>query len=369
MYVASPITDDTAAVIPEGVLVFGRRLSGELLASFLASPYTSVSFIPASSPELAIIPINAVKNGKNLVFYSVITDAEGKSIGAWKMSMDRNLPKDVHFKLAIISVFIFMINGLLCGIIMLILRKTAFLPFRVMKECLDKFSQTGMDPGVLALGDNDELSEVASHINQLIARVGSQSAELDKLAGTDGLTGLANRKRMEEYLDVETRRICRKRYENFTGESEARQGKLAFMLIDLDFFKRYNEIYGHGHGDASLKKVADAISACVQRPSDLVCRFESSSFAIVLPDTDEDGAAGLAERIAEAIKGLCIPNAGSMIAVSLTASFGLAAASIDEHFENTRIIDLAARALSAAKKAGRNRIVPASLMGKISGEL
>ncbi len=366
MYVSSPITDNMATVIPEGVLVFGRWLSPELLAAFLASPYTSLSFVPVSSPLPSIIPLSAVSRGPNLIFYSVVTDAEGKSIGAWKLSMDRLIPKDLHFKLISISIMILAINGLLFAITVFMLRKAAFSPISAMKEHLDRFSLSGAVQGALALGGDDELAKVASHINQLLARVSSQATELDKLGGTDGLTGLANRKRMEEYMDVEARRICRKRYESLAGEHNGRQSMLAFMVIDLDYFKRYNELYGHGHGDASLKKVAEAVCESVQRPSDLVCRFDGSCFAIVLPDTDEDGAVGLAQRIAEAVKSLCIPNAASMVAVSLTASIGVAAASIDEHFETSRIVDLAIRASVAAKKAGRNRIVPASLMGKLS---
>ncbi len=366
MYVSSPITDDLGTVAPEGVLIFGRRLSAELLSTFLASPYATVMFVPHSSPELSIVPLNAVKQGNKLVFYSVVTDVEGNSLGAWKLSMDRRLPRELIGQFLFLVILIVAINSLAFAGTLFILRNTAFKPIRIMKDHFDKFSLTGNTPEPLTLGDGDDLSEVAAHINQLLVRVDMQAVELGRLAGTDGLTGLANRKRMEEYLEVEARRICRSRYESFANPIEPKHGQLAFMVIDLDYFKRYNEIYGHGHGDACLKKVADAIRTSVQRPSDLVCRFEGACFAIVLPDTDEDGAVGLSERVALAIKNLFIPHAASMVGVSLTASIGIAAASIDDRFETSRIVDLALRALSAAKKNGRNRIVPASLMGKLN---
>jgi diguanylate cyclase (GGDEF)-like protein len=166
---------------------------------------------------------------------------------------------------------------------------------------------------------------------------------------TDGLTGLANRRRFDQDLRVECER--------------ARRGheSLAQLLIDVDHFKRYNDRYGHVAGDACLRAVAGAIRDCIRRPADLAARYGGEEFAVLLPQTDAAGAEAMAARIVEAVAALALPHEDSPLGGIVTVSVGWAAArpDLDARIVQTRgeaLTESADRLLYAAKAAGRGRV-------------
>jgi diguanylate cyclase (GGDEF)-like protein len=135
--------------------------------------------------------------------------------------------------------------------------------------------------------------------------------ELHRLANLDGLTEVANRRRFDEYLQQEWRRSARG------------QQYLSLILCDIDYFKRYNDHYGHQAGDVCLKRVAQAIHNTVRRPGDMVARYGGEEFAIILPNTGPEGALRVAELIRAHIKQLQIPHSESLVTPYVTLSLGI----------------------------------------------
>ncbi|HET7888671.1 MAG TPA: PAS domain S-box protein [Bradyrhizobium sp.] len=165
---------------------------------------------------------------------------------------------------------------------------------------------------------------------------------LRALAGQDSLTGLANRRAFDEALAREHLR------------SRRDKTALGLIMIDVDHFQRFNDLYGHLAGDDCLRCVGAAIGAALLRPGDLAARYGGEEFAVLLPDTDEAGAAVTAERIREAIFGLNIRHAGNSNGV-VTISSGVASLNCSD-IEADRLIAAADQALYRAKDFGRNAV-------------
>jgi diguanylate cyclase (GGDEF)-like protein len=172
-------------------------------------------------------------------------------------------------------------------------------------------------------------------------RATSKRALLE-LALTDALTGLANRRAFDETLAVEWRRAAR------AGAT------LGLLMIDIDYFKRFNDTYGHVAGDACLSTIARAIAACVKRPGDLGARYGGEEFAIVLCDTDAAGAMDVAKAVCDAVRALELPNRASSLGY-VTVSAGAAALSPVAGGDPQQIVAAADERLYAAKSGGRNR--------------
>jgi diguanylate cyclase (GGDEF)-like protein len=175
-------------------------------------------------------------------------------------------------------------------------------------------------------------------------------AALVRLAATDPLTGLSNRRVLDTRLDEEWRRARR------SGRS------LSALFIDIDHFKQFNDVYGHASGDEALTAVAECISATVRRPVDLVARYGGEEFAVLLPDTTAQGALNLAEQIRRKVQSLrVVHSAGDAIAV--TVSIGCATCTPAEGAKALDLLAAADRQLYAAKAAGRNRVKSAIWAG------
>ena len=186
------------------------------------------------------------------------------------------------------------------------------------------------------------------------ASIQEANAQLQKLATTDGLTQLLNRRRMDECLDVEWRRLTRE------------QLPLAFIICDVDFFKKFNDRYGHQAGDECLKAVAGAIRSQVRRPADLAARYGGEEFGVVLPDTTLKGAMSVACAIRENVESLRIDHAGSTISPWVSLSIGVAAVIPGKDATVAQLVKFADRALYEAKNTGRNRAVAAKSMAVAS---
>lgn len=172
------------------------------------------------------------------------------------------------------------------------------------------------------------------------------NAELNRLATVDGLTEIANRRSFDQALDLEWQRARRQ------------QKHLSLILCDIDYFKPYNDNYGHLAGDDCLRQVAQILSTVVKRPGDLVARYGGEEFVLLLPDTTLDGAVEIIEKIQAAIAQCPLPHDYSEVSSNLTLSFGLVChcPAVKEHSPR-ELIHRADLALYAAKAQGRNRYV------------
>ena len=170
----------------------------------------------------------------------------------------------------------------------------------------------------------------------------AMQAELARLSLTDALTGLPNRRRFEEAFEA-------------TRDGARHTGRpLSLLVVDADHFKRYNDRYGHAVGDEVLKGLARSLSAAVHRPDDLVARVGGEEFAILLPDTDGDGAMRIAGKVHEAVARLAVPSAGIGVG-AVTVSIGLATDHGSARERSEGLYQAADAALYEAKSGGRNR--------------
>lgn len=184
-------------------------------------------------------------------------------------------------------------------------------------------------------------------------RVKRMSDQLRTMANLDPLTGIANRRRWDEAVELEWRRARR------SGRA------LSVGVVDVDHFKTYNDHYGHALGDVCLRTVANALTGACLRPADLVARFGGEEFALLLPETGAEGAEHIARRVLSVIDDLEIPHAASPTARVLTVSMGVAtytpagappraASSLES--ASAVVAEAADRALYSAKRTGRARV-------------
>ena len=167
---------------------------------------------------------------------------------------------------------------------------------------------------------------------------------LRRLSDVDGLTGLNNRRYLDRYLEQEWRRAVRERRD------------FSILMVDVDNFKIYNDIYGHLAGDEALKTVAGQIQRCAQRPADVAARFGGEEFSLILPATSIEGAKRVADQICASIHELGIPNRGTAIG-RVTVSVGGATCSLSYVDSYEALLEAADLALYEAKRAGKNQAI------------
>lgn len=186
-----------------------------------------------------------------------------------------------------------------------------------------------------------ELMHQLAAINQQLAHT---NRELQRLALLDNLTRLANRHYFEDILRREWKRLARQ------------QEPLGVIFCDIDFFKQYNDIYGHLAGDSCLKDVAQVLQLGAMRPADIVARYGGEEFVILLPETDASGTHCVAARIQAQLATAAIPHAGSQVSDIITMSLGATCTIPQLSIDPKQFLDIADQALYTAKSRGRNQI-------------
>lgn len=202
----------------------------------------------------------------------------------------------------------------------------------------------GRRVGIIGISlDITERKQSDRLIQELIQRLEKEKAHAQLNALTDGLTGILNRRYFDETLKKEFSRA--KRFGN----------SLTLIMMDIDNFKNFNDRYGHVSGDDCLRQVATALKIIIGRAPDFVARYGGEEFAVVLPDTDLEGAVIVAERLRKAVMALGIPHDKSDAAAQVTISLGIATVFPETVKSPEGIIELADKALYRAKHNGRNR--------------
>ncbi len=166
--------------------------------------------------------------------------------------------------------------------------------------------------------------------------------DLDKISNTDELTKIGNRRSFNSVFVTEWQRAIRNKK------------SIALMIIDIDFFKLFNDTYGHIEGDKCLTIVAQSLRSCMKRPADSIWRYGGEEFAIILPDTDN--AYNLAEICRKAIENLQIPHSSSAVSKVVTISIGICICTPDQETNSISFIINVDKALYRAKNSGRNRV-------------
>ncbi len=187
------------------------------------------------------------------------------------------------------------------------------------------------------------LVSLLHEVTLLHARVAAANAVLSNLVHIDGLTGLNNRRRFDDLIEQEWRRAQRE------------QQPVSLLMIDVDFFKKYNDRYGHIQGDDCLRRISGMLGSAVSRPGDAAARYGGEEFAILLPATDADGAIRVADRVRSRVHALGIPHAESPLGF-VTLSMGLATAVPGNNTSMDEMLADADRALYRAKLSGRDQV-------------
>jgi diguanylate cyclase (GGDEF)-like protein len=187
---------------------------------------------------------------------------------------------------------------------------------------------------------NRELREIRRQLEQ-------RNKDLERLSALDTLTQIANRRRFDGVLRQEWKRAARD------------ESPLSLVFCDIDYFKLFNDTYGHQAGDECLVRVAQTMDETLNRPADLAARYGGEEFVALLVDTEAEGARTLAERIRTRIEALRVAHQASDVGPFLTVSLGVATLVPRPGVRPEDLVDLADRALYAAKQSGRNRVATA----------
>ncbi|MCC6346436.1 MAG: response regulator [Nitrospirales bacterium] len=192
--------------------------------------------------------------------------------------------------------------------------------------------------------ETDRRKERERELLDLTSQFEEANRTLERIASTDSLTGISNRRHFDRVFPDEWRRAGRERE------------PLSVIMIDIDFFKAYNDTYGHQAGDECLRKVAAALRASLRRPGDLVARYGGEEFVAVLPGDDQKGAVRVAGGMQENVAALRIPHEQSSVSGWVSISLGAATVVPDRTLAPEDLLERADRAVYAAKQNGRNRI-------------
>jgi diguanylate cyclase (GGDEF)-like protein len=255
--------------------------------------------------------------------------------------------------LSIVCIVVVMVTGMI-----IVLHRQVFNPLRALVDHMRAVRSLDAFWDRLRFRSHDELGFLAVSFNRLLHHIQlntnaltKANEELEKIARTDRLTGLANRRMFEDQLSKELRRMLREK------RGSINKGRISILICDVDFFKQFNDHYGHMAGDACLSAIGSVLQACIRRAGDLACRFGGEEFIFMLPDCDTLGAMKVGEIIRSSVVELGIPHIISTVAPIVTISVGVASAYVEESFDINGLLEASDRALYKAKAAGRNRVV------------
>ncbi len=208
--------------------------------------------------------------------------------------------------------------------------------------CMD-YSVVRADIAMKVIEDKGEIVLFGSIHD--ITRQKELEEELQLLSRTDQLTDVANRRYYDEVVDIEWKLALREGH------------RLSILMIDIDFFKNYNDFYGHQDGDKCIKKVVDIIKNSVHRVTDFVARYGGEEFSVILPNTDQEGATYIAEKIRKAVEQAQIPHEATLTSIPVvTLSIGVATTIPTMEYTCKQLIKQADNALYRAKNSGRNQV-------------
>ncbi len=339
---------------PNGTVVIGRMLSKELLDRIRMQSNIEFDLTPLPvhdagagiAPGSKSIDIEAGKIEFSQSEVGVLNGQLTNIVGQPILQVRLQFPNDVSrrgeeltWKVLRVLMLVTILTGLalLASVHVLIIRR-----LRKMDMDLSSIWRNGRWAGRLeALPYKDELNDLSHSINRMLALIRKQVGMLETIALTDPLTQIANRRAFDERLEVEM------------SLHKRNQTPLSLLIVDVDFFKRYNDLYGHPAGDDILKALGKLLSEVACRPSDLPARIGGEEFAVILPSTNLEGATHVAEMLARKLGELKMPHEDSPISGLITLCIGVTTAQ-DE--EISSFVQRADKAMYNAKQTGRDKI-------------
>lgn len=333
-----------------GVLI-ASDIDGEFIRDIGESAQLNVRIEPMRhiSTTTAFIPLESVRRNANDEIHWTLVDTLGQPAARLTLQLP---PRSAIAQLATTPLIVaFLIAILACALLLGLVERSLIQPIRRLGEHLHRIRELGDYSLRTPETARNELGQLSCELNSLVEQVQAQqlqliaqSREMQALSYQDGLTSLANRRRFDQALA-----------DNWAMAQ--RQGNpLALIMCDVDYFKPYNDNYGHQKGDDVLRQLARIIDSVVTRTSDLASRYGGEEFAILLPDTTESGALHIAKLLEQRLKDANITHDFSHICRRITISTGIASMVPEQEHGPRDLVRLADEALYAAKANGRNRI-------------
>lgn len=327
-----------------GHLIFVREINDELIQELSDALLLDIHL----SQTPPAIPMNKYhfnfKSSAVLVINKVVQGLNKQDTIQISVSLERNIMREASESVKESIAIMLFSSLILIVVISLILHFDIVTPIARWTATINEIISSKDFSKSVPVKRKDEIGLMQQQFNVLLNQIEQSNKKLAMLATTDSLTGLANRHALERFLNHEWQRGIRE------------QTPISLIICDIDFFKQYNDNYGHQKGDECLKIFSDALQSPKQRKTDLVARYGGEEFVIVLPNTALDGAIKRAEKLQQAIAKKSIPHHYSKISNVVTASIGIATIIPSPSTSHEALIKNADEKLYLAKSSGRNSI-------------
>lgn len=362
MLAAQHIVDTAMSGPPRGVLIFWRLIDDRFVREFSMRIKVDLELLPLDDAlELALT--NRLQQLQGSVTDFLPRDAQGNLywllpdlLGRPHFLVRQNAEARAFSTqlMSLSSLISIAVAAMLLYALTTYFARTYVRRVKAASAAMSEIRMTGKYDSRVAVEGGDELSELASHLNAMLERIQQQAEELrnsnEELARRseyDSLTGIHNRGFFNDTLAITWRQAVRGRRE------------ISLVMLDVDYFKPFNDHYGHPAGDDVLRRIARTLEDTLQRSTDYVARYGGEEFGVILTDTDMDGAMAVAENLRRAVRSLAIPHGYSRCADIVTISCGVASMVADPADSERTLVQLADAALYEAKAAGRDRVVKA----------
>jgi diguanylate cyclase (GGDEF)-like protein len=352
-------TDQTGPV--NGYLAFGRILTDEMLQTLREITYVDFKIYPFDAPPESLSKeefarlrdknIIEQRSYKNIVLYSLIDGLNGDT----SLILEINHPREIIDKGRLSFIYFFitsLASLLLIGYLVLqFIKKEILKPVNDLFNHMDNIHKTGNLSAHIEVSGNNEFGQLSMGFNDLLKIIEKQTNQLkeqnltlEEQASRDELTGLFNKR----YFNSALKRHC---MENINVIEP-----IAMLMLDIDHFKLYNDVYGHMAGDVCIMSVSKVLREIVTRPTDLAARYGGEEFILFLKETDIEGAFVVGRKIQKSLMELKIENKKSTVSPYLTMSIGISHGEAKTIDDLNTLIEKADKALYRSKEEGRNRI-------------
>ena len=352
---ARPILSSENAGSSHGTLIMGRFLSEAVLRKLKDETKVdfSIHINDSDMPEKlktilnknSTSPFIKRENSNKILMYMPYNSIAGNPVFLIKVAFPREITmqgiKTINYSLIFMAVSGF----ILLSIILTLIKNVIIKPIIDLSKKMEEVEEGNYNLEI-NMNRKDAIGKLAGSFEKMLAKIESQTTQLKKLSSTDGLTGVYNRRIFDETLAVEWNRMTRQD-----------QTHLSAIMCDVDFFKLYNDTYGHQTGDDCLKRVADTIKSVLRRPADFFARYGGEEFIALLPNTDSENAVKVAEHMRKKVSDLKIEHLKSGIGKYVTVSLGVSSVIPSKDVTPTDLIKTADKALYECKEKGRNQVV------------
>ncbi|MDC7221864.1 MAG: diguanylate cyclase [Spirochaetales bacterium] len=324
-----------------GYYMVGKKVDENLMEQMRGMSYPYLDITPLDPQEIDSIQTKRYR-GDSLILQELLPDIYGTPAALLTVNYKRTILNAGKNSLVfyIISVIV---NMIAIGLItMHFIENHMIFPLKLLLEHMNRINDKDDFSLRLEMERQDEFGILSADYNRLLDLIEENNSRLIEMANRDELTGLHNRRFINEYIESIS-----------TGEQETGSA----LMIDIDYFKKYNDRYGHIAGDHCIRQVAEVIKDTATRPADISSRYGGEEFIILLFDTSREGALTVAEKIQATLRKMKIPHENSPVQPYVTVSGGLSfRKSLKSKEDILEMINEADKALYQSKEEGRDRI-------------